>query len=60
MGCETDRKNIPEMTFDHIVGEIKIKKYLKRTTCKAGRIGYDPGNILKTTFYPPVLGKSQK
>ena len=37
----------PVMTFDHIMEEIEIEKYLKNTTYTVGRKGYNPVNMLK-------------
>ena len=41
----------PVMTFDHIMEEIEIKKYLKRRTYTVGRKGYNPVNMLKTILF---------
>jgi Transposase and inactivated derivatives len=39
------------MTFDHIMEEIEITKYLKSTTYTVGRKGYNPVNMLKTILF---------
>ena len=39
------------MTFDHIMEEIEIEKYLKNTTYTVGRKGYNPVNMLKTILF---------
>ena len=41
----------PVMTFDHIMEEIEIEKYLKSTTYTVGRKGYNPVNMLKTILF---------
>lgn len=41
----------PVMTFDKIMEEIKIEKYLKKTTYTVGRKGYNPVNMLKTILF---------
>ena len=39
------------MTFDHIMEEIEIAKYLKNTTYTVGRKGYNSVNMLKTILF---------
>ena len=39
------------MTFDHIMEEIEISKYLKNTTYTVGRKGYNSVNMLKTILF---------
>ena len=41
----------PVITFDHIMEEIEIKKYLKSTATIVGRKGYNPVNMLKTILF---------
>ena len=41
----------PVMTFDHIMEEIEIAKYLKNTTYTVGRKGYNSVNMLKTILF---------
>ena len=41
----------PVMTFDHIMEEIGIAKYLKCTAAPVGRKGYNPVNMLKTILF---------
>ena len=41
----------PVMTFDHIMEEIEIVKYLKNTTYTVGRKGYNSVNMLKTILF---------
>ena len=41
----------PVITFDHIMEEIGIAKYLKRTATIVGRKGYNPVNMLKTILF---------
>ena len=41
----------PVMTFDHIMEEIEISKYLKNTTYTVGRKGYNSVNMLKTILF---------
>ena len=41
----------PVMTFDHIMEEIGIAKYLKSTATIVGRKGYNPVNMLKTILF---------
>ena len=39
------------ITFDHIMEEIEITRYLKSTTTTAGRKGYNSVNMLKTILF---------
>ena len=39
------------ITFDHIMEEIEITRYLKSTTATAGRKGYNSVNMLKTILF---------
>ena len=39
------------ITFDHIMEEIEIAKYLKCTAAPVGRKGYNPVNMLKTILF---------
>lgn len=41
----------PVMTFDHLMEEIGIAKYLKCTAAPVGRKGYNPVNMLKTILF---------
>ena len=41
----------PVITFDHIMEEIEITKYLKVSTYTVGRKGYNPVNLLKTILF---------
>ena len=41
----------PVMTFDHIMEEIEIERYLKNTVYTVGRKGYNPVNMLKTILF---------
>lgn len=41
----------PVVTFDHIMEEIEIAKYLKSTATIVGRKGYNPVNMLKTILF---------
>ena len=41
----------PVITFDHIMEEIEITKYLKVNTYRVGRKGYNPVNLLKTILF---------
>lgn len=50
----SDRINIsdPVVTFDHIIEEIEIKKYLKNNVItNIGRKGYNSVNMLKTILF---------
>ena len=39
------------ITFDHIMEEIEIAKYLKNPATLVGRKGYNPVNMLKTILF---------
>ena len=41
----------PVITFDHIMEEIEITKYLKVSAYTVGRKGYNPVNLLKTILF---------
>ena len=41
----------PVITFDHIMEEIEIAKYLKNPATLVGRKGYNPVNMLKTILF---------